>query len=89
ALQLSMPVLGILFILSTAFQAMGKSIPSMVLSISRQGFVFFPTLILMNRFIGLNGIIYSQPIADIISVFIAIAMFFAIKKSFSKEQQTA
>lgn len=85
ALQLSMPVIGILFILSNAFQAMGKSIPSMVLSISRQGFVFFPTLILMNKFIGLNGIIYSQPIADIISVFIAIAIFFAIKRNFSKE----
>lgn len=86
ALQLSMPVIGILFILSNAFQAMGKSIPSMVLSISRQGFVFFPTLILMNKFIGLNGIIYSQPIADIISVFIAIAMFIAIKRNFSKEK---
>lgn len=85
ALQLSMPVIGILFILSNAFQAMGKSIPSMVLSISRQGFVFFPTLILMNQFIGLNGIIYSQPIADIISVFMAIAIFFAIKRNFSKE----
>ncbi len=85
ALQLSMPVIGILFILSNAFQAMGKTIPSMVLSISRQGFVFFPTLILMNRFVGLNGIIYSQPIADIISVFIAIAMFIAIKRNFSKE----
>ncbi|MBQ4497189.1 MAG: MATE family efflux transporter [Spirochaetaceae bacterium] len=86
ALQLSMPVIGILFILSNAFQAMGKSIPSMVLSISRQGFVFFPTLILMNKFIGLNGIIYSQPIADIISVFMAIAIFFAIKRNFSKEK---
>ena len=87
ALQLSMPVIGILFILSNAFQAMGKSIPSMVLSISRQGFVFFPTLILMNRFIGLNGLIYSQPIADIISVFIAIAMFISIKRNFSKETE--
>ncbi|MBO6100954.1 MAG: MATE family efflux transporter, partial [Spirochaetaceae bacterium] len=87
ALQLSMPVIGILFILSNAFQAMGKSIPSMVLSISRQGFVFFPTLILMNRFVGLNGIIYSQPIADIISVFIAIAMFISIKRNFSKETE--
>ena len=86
ALQLSMPVIGILFILSNAFQAMGKSIPSMVLSISRQGFVFFPTLILMNKFIGLNGLIYSQPIADIISVFMAIAIFFAIKRNFSKEK---
>lgn len=86
ALQLSMPVIGILFILSNAFQAMGKSIPSMILSISRQGFVFFPTLILMNKFIGLNGIIYSQPIADIISVFMAIAIFFAIKRNFSKEK---
>ena len=87
ALQLSMPVIGILFILSNAFQAMGKSIPSMVLSISRQGFVFFPTLILMNRFVGLNGLIYSQPIADIISVFIAIAMFISIKRNFSKETE--
>lgn len=87
ALQVSMPVIGILFILSNAFQAMGKSIPSMLLSISRQGFVFFPTLILMNKFIGLNGIIYSQPIADIISVFMAIAIFLAIKKNFFKKDE--
>lgn len=87
ALQISMPVIGILFVLSNSFQAMGKSIPSMVLSISRQGFVFLPTLIIMNKIIGLDGIIYSQPIADIISVFIAIGMFLSLKKSFSSETE--
>ena len=86
ALQISMPVLGILFILNNAFQAMGKALPSLVLSISRQGFIFLPMLFIMKAIAGLNGIIYCQAIADIFSVIMAVIMFQFMKKSFTESE---
>lgn len=86
ALQISMPVLGILFILNNAFQAMGKALPSLVLSISRQGFIFLPMLFIMKALAGLNGIIYCQAIADIFSVIMAVIMFQFMKKSFTESE---
>lgn len=80
ALQLSMPVLGILFVLNNTFQAMGKALPSLILSVSRQGLVFVPLLFITRAIAGLNGIIYCQAIADIFSVTMALIMFQFMKK---------
>ena len=80
ALMLSGPVLGILFVFMFTFQAMGKAIPSLILSISRQGLVFLPVLIISNSILGLNGIIWAQPIADIISLVMAFLMFILLSR---------
>lgn len=80
AIMLSGPFIGILFVFNFTFQAMGKAIPSLVLSLSRQGLVFFPVLILSNKLFQLKGIVYSQPIADFVSIFLALGMFLIINK---------
>lgn len=80
ALMSSVPVIGIMFALNFSFQAMGKGIPSLVLAVSRQGFVFLPIILILNKAFGLNGIIYAQPIADIVAVVIAVAMFLFMQK---------
>ena len=36
----------------------------------------------MNKLIGLEGLILSQPIADIVSIFIALTMFMFMNKDF-------
>ena len=72
---ISAPVLGIQFVLNNAFQAMGKAVPSLILSISRQGVIFIPTLFLANAILGLNGIVYAQPIADILTTIISAILF--------------
>ena len=82
ALMYSSSFLGILFVLNFSFQAMGKAKESLALAISRQGFVFVPCTIIMNKLIGLEGLILSQPIADIISIFIALTMFMFMNKDF-------
>lgn len=89
AIMLSGPFVGILFVFNFTFQAMGKAIPSLVLSLSRQGLVFFPVLILANTFIGLDGIVYSQPIADFIAIFMALGMFLIINKGMKKQAKRA
>ena len=86
ALMYSSPFLGILFVLNFSFQAMGKAKESLALAISRQGFVFVPCTIIMNKLIGLEGLILSQPIADIGSILIAVTMFLFMNKEFRNMQ---
>lgn len=50
ALQMSGPVLGILFLCINTLQGMGKAIPSLVLTICRQGLIFIPWSICSMRF---------------------------------------
>ena len=80
AMMLSAPLLGILFVIVFTFQAMGKALPSLILSVSRQGFVFLPLLIILNAVGGVKGIIWAQPVADIASLLMALIMFLVIKK---------
>ena len=75
ALMLSSSILGIMFVLNFTFQAMGKGVQSLILAVSRQGFIFLPLILILNKIVGLYGIIYAQPIADMISVLIAFGMF--------------
>ena len=82
ALMLSGPLLGILFVFVFTFQAMGKALPSLILSISRQGLVFLPLLIVLNAMFGLKGLIWAQPLSDIASLIIAFIIFLRIKKDF-------
>lgn len=88
ALMISGPVLGIMFVYMSSFQAMGKAIPSLVLSISRQGFIFIPILVISNRLFKLDGIIYAQPIADIFSIILAFVIFLFVNKSLKKQHSS-
>lgn len=82
SLMASTPILGTLFCFNFTFQAIGKGKQSMILAISRQGFVFFPMVFIMNHFIGLFGIVWAQPIADVVSIVMAILMFIGLNKDF-------
>ena len=84
ALMLSSPVVGILFMFNFSFQAMGKALPSLSLAVSRQGFVFLPSIILLNMFFGFEGVVLAQPIADYVSIFMALCMFLYMNKEFKR-----
>lgn len=76
---LSLPVLGILMLITVTFQAIGAARPSLILSVARQGFVFLPVLLIGNYFFGMDGLVFAQPIADIGAVALAIFLFRKIK----------
>ena len=52
-----------------------------------QGFVFFPMIFIMNHFIGLFGIVWAQPVADFVSIIVAICMFIGLNKDFKEIEQ--
>lgn len=85
-LILSGPILGILFVFINALQAMGAALPSLILSISRQGIIYIPVLFLFNNiFDSARMLVAAQPVTDYISVCLAAVLFlFAYKKHLSK-----
>ena len=52
------------------FQATGKTLPAMVLSLSRQGVVFLVVLLAATYLAGYHGILMTQVISDLISAII-------------------
>lgn len=77
-------LIGVMFVLNFAFQGMGKGKQSLILAGGRQGLIFLPVLILMDRFVGLDGIIWAQPIADFCCIVLSVVMFSSIMKKLKK-----
>lgn len=80
ALQISCPVLGILFLCVNTLQGMGKALPSLILTLCRQGVAFIPLLYILDGLFKMNGAIYAQPSADFISILIALGITLTIIK---------
>lgn len=82
ALQISGPAIGILFLCINTLQGMGKALPSLILTICRQGLVFIPLVFLLNGMFGLEGVIYAQPVADFVSILLASVLCMRILRKF-------
>ena len=85
ALMISGPVIGCMFVLNFSFQGMGKGTQSMILSLSRQGLIYFPLLIIMNKTVGLDGIIWSQAVADLVCTVMSVVMFLLVVRKLRRQ----
>lgn len=61
-------------IYSSLFLALGKGREGFILGACRQGLCFIPVILILPEVWGLNGILYAQPIADVISAVITVCM---------------
>ena len=55
-------------------QTTGDTVPATLLAMARQGIFFIPSVILLPHFWGLLGILMSQPVADVLSLALAIPL---------------
>ena len=67
------------------FQAMGKGLESLTLSVVRQGFLLIPLLLVLNRCFGAMGLVCSQPAADSITLIIGIVLYIKVIKGDKKK----
>ena len=82
-----MPFLCVLFLSTNTFQALGKPLRSLVMSIARQGLAFIPSVIILNHFFGRDGIVFAQPIADIVSSIVAASLVIPLLRTLSNEDR--
>lgn len=71
---LSFLLFGYYTVYSSLFLALGKAREGFILGACRQGICFVPIILALPALWGINGILYAQPAADIISAIVAVAM---------------
>ncbi len=79
--SLVLPVLGFQILSANYFQATGKPIIGVILSLSRQLIVLLPVLLILPKIWGLFGVWLAYPVSDFISFLLTAAfIYFDIKK---------
>ena len=71
---------GFQFTYSTLYLSTGKALGGVFLNSLRQGIVFIPIILLLPKFMGLNGVICAQTISDLITTIITIPFAISIHK---------
>lgn len=64
------PIIALQLIGAAYFQAVGKAIPALLLTLSRQGFFFIPLVLILPKFYGELGVWISFPISDILATIV-------------------
>ena len=64
------PIVGVQLIGAAYYQAIGKALPALLLSLTRQGFFFIPLLYILPSFLGINGVWLAFPIAELLSAIV-------------------
>lgn len=67
------------------FQAIGKSIKSVILSLSRQIAFLIPSMVILSSIFGIMGVLYSGPVADGIAFVLAVILLTLEVRNLSKE----
>ncbi|UZO81983.1 MATE family efflux transporter [Aquimarina sp. ERC-38] len=67
---LATPVIVVQLVGSSYFQAIGKVVPALLLSLTKQGFFLIPLLFILPPFFGVFGVWISFPIADVLSTLV-------------------
>jgi len=81
AMSAAAPIIGVIMICMNALQALGKAVPSLILSTGRQGLFYLPILFLLNGLFGFNGLIFTQAIVDVLMLVTATLMLRHVIKS--------
>ncbi len=78
-------IIGHLFfpLCSSLLLALGKGTAGFLLGACRQGICFVSVILILPMVWGMNGILYAQPIADVISAIITVFMAVHLGKELS------
>ena len=67
-------LIGAFVVFQNTLQAMGAATPALLASLFRQGVIFIPAAFILKAVIGADGLIWAQPVADVLSLIIIIFM---------------
>lgn len=84
-LGVSVPLVGIINMITSYFQALGKAIPSLFITLLRNVVLFIGSIILLNHFFGLHGVIAAQPVTETLLAIICMGMYLVSISSISKK----
>ncbi|MEG2983657.1 MAG: MATE family efflux transporter [Peptostreptococcaceae bacterium] len=85
--SLMMPLVPISILGSNYIQSIGKAKKAIVLGLLRQVIILIPMIIILSKFIGLDGVWYAQPISDFIAIIITWVIVIREFRTYKKSSQ--
>lgn len=64
------PIIALQLIGAAYFQAVGKAVPALLLTLTRQGFFFIPLILILPSLLGELGVWISFPISDVLATIV-------------------
>ncbi len=74
------PAFGLCYMMTITYQTIGDSRYGLFLSFIRQGLFYIPFILTLPRFLGVKGIYFSQPAADILTILVCVCSIKAMKR---------
>lgn len=66
------PAFGLCYMMTITYQTIGASRYGLFLSVIRQGLFYIPFILTLPQFLGVTGIYFSQPAADILTILVCL-----------------
>ena len=85
-LCITAPLQGIINMVTSYFQALGKAIPSLLITLLRNVVIFIPAVLLLNALFGLEGTIASQPVTEGLIAAACVVMYAVSRKKLAAQQ---
>ncbi|RZN84589.1 MAG: MATE family efflux transporter [Winogradskyella sp.] len=82
----AVPILAVQLVGAAYFQAVGKAIPALILTLTRQAIFFIPLMFILPVFYGELGIWIAFPISDVLST---IVTYYFLKREVKLKLETA
>ena len=90
---LTLPLMSFVVMGNMSLQTSGNVVGASVLAMGRQGLFLIPMMYLLAHSVGMNGLVWAQPVADVLAFFISVpfvwALFKKMKNAAKKEVKDA
>jgi putative MATE family efflux protein len=84
-MPLATPFMAMSFMITSMFLATDQGAKAMTLAIFRKGLIDVPLMYLMNSLLPLYGLLWVQPMVDVMSVGLAFALYASFKKQLKQQ----
>ncbi len=78
------PAFGLCYMMTITYQTIGASLYGLFLSFIRQGLFYIPFILILPKLCGVNGIYFSQPAADLLTLLVCVFSIKSMKSIASK-----
>ena len=78
------PAFGLRYMMTITYQTIGSSGYGLFLSVIRQGLFYVPFILILPKLLGVTGIYFSQPAADLLTILVCLVSIRPMKKTAAK-----
>ena len=80
---------GLYYVFLNALQAMGEATRALIINLSRQGLIYIPVLFYLNYRFGVSGLLWAQPVADVLSLILVLVLYGSAWHHWQKREKQA